>query len=360
MLRELLFRLRRFSIEHGPELALAIFFVIFMLVFFAPNIFVSIQPGYYGVLWRRFGGGVDLTHTYGEGLHIVLPWNKMYLYDGRLQMQDRDFNVLSSDGLNMQVELAYRFELNPAEIPALARYIGEDYATTLVSPEVGARARDVFSLNTPEEIFSERRADIERTITDEVQHHLDVAFNPPWRGKQEVHFVKVWDVLIRGITLPPAVEAAIEAKNQAKQENEAYDYRLLAAAKEAERKQIEAHGIKEFQDIVSPGLTDNYLRWSGIQATMDLAKSPNSKVVVIGSGKGGMPIILGGLDDQKVPDPGAQPAASAVLPSMASPPPVHSEAGPANAGRSATSDAPVANPPAPQQPAPLGAPNAQP
>lgn len=355
MLRQWLRHLRRLSMEHGPELALAVFVIIFMLVYFAPNMFISIKPGDYGALWRRFGGGTDLTHTYGEGLHIILPWNKMYIYNGKLQMQDRNFNVLSSDGLTMDVEIAYRFELNPEEIPALNKYIGPDYEATLVTPEVGARARDVFSRNTPEEIFSERRAEIEKSITDEVQLHLDEAFNPPWRPTgEEVHFIKVWDVLIRGITLPAPVARAIEAKNEAKQNNEAYDYRLLAAAKEAERKQIEAHGIKEFQDIVAPGLTDNYLRWSGIQATEALANSPNTKIIVIGGGKGGLPIILGGLDEGKGVTSVGTPGASDIVPKMEALP----EAPPTLEGTVITpaptaQGAPVAKPPlpAPSQPA---------
>jgi hypothetical protein len=122
-------------------------------------------------------------------------------------------------------------------------------------------------------------------------------------------------VLLQEIKLPASVAAAIETKNVAKQENAAYDYRLQSAAKEAQRKQIEARGIKAVQDTVSPGLTDNYLLWSGIQATNGLANSPNSKIIVFGSGKGGLPLILGNLDDGKMGMP-APPAVPLPAPSI--------------------------------------------
>lgn len=299
MLRRLWRRVRRYLVDHGPELALVIFIVTFLVVLFRKDMFISIGPGHYGVMWRRFAGGTDTTHTFGEGIHVIFPWNKMYIFDGRLQLIEQKLDVLSSDGLHMEVDIAYRFELIPEEIPTLAKYVGPNYQKIVVSPEVGAQARDVFSRNTPEEIFSERREEIGKTMAAGVQADLDKLFRPPWRRGQETHFIKFWDVLVRGITLPPAVAAAIERKNEAKQNNQAYDYRLLSEAKEAERKEIEAHGIKQFQDIVAPGLTDNYLRWQGIQATEALANSRNSKIVVIGSGKGGLPLILGGMDEGK-------------------------------------------------------------
>jgi prohibitin 2 len=307
--------LRRFAFERGPELALGLFFIIFLLIYFSPNIFYNIQPGFYGVLWLRFSGGTVLDKVYGEGIHVIAPWNKIYIYDGRVQMQDQDFDVLSSNGLSISVNIAYRFELVPDKIPALNKYVGPEYQTILVTPEIGARARDVFSRNLPEEIFSERREVLEKNIADQVQKHLDEAFNPPW-ANGNVRFVKIWDVLIRSIKLPPALASAIEQKNEEQQKNEAFDFRLLLEAKEAERKRIEAHGIKEFQDIVAPGLTENYLKWQGIQATQALATSSNAKIIVIGGGgANGLPVILNtGEAGNGVPPnfvPGAAAAVSA-------------------------------------------------
>jgi regulator of protease activity HflC (stomatin/prohibitin superfamily) len=294
-------RIRRLWRDNRPETVVALLILVLALMYLASAMIYSIPPGLYGVLWKRFGSGTVLTRTYGEGLHIILPWDRLYLYDGRLQLIEQNFDVLSSDGLKMVIKVAVRFELNPVEIPSLHKYIGPEYQNILVRPQIGALARYVFSANTPEEIFSEKRAEIDHRITEEMSRRLDEAFNPSWWPGEILHFITVQDVLLQDIMLPPSVAAAIEAKNVAKQENAAYDYRLQSAAKEAQRKQIEATGIKAFQDTVSPGLTDNYLRLSGIQATSGLANSPNAKIVVIGSGKGGLPLILGNLDEGKAP-----------------------------------------------------------
>lgn len=301
-------RIRRFFVDRAPEMLLVTFALLFFLVVFRHEMFISIGPGHYGVLWRRFGGGTDTSHLFGEGIHIILPTDKMYIFDGQIQVGEETLDVLSSDGLKMVVNVVYRFSLNPDEIGDLAKYVGPNYKKKLIAPQVASMARNIFSNNTPEEIFSRRREDIEATLTSDVQRRLDTMFKPDWKPGPALPFVKVWDVLIRGITLPESVAAAIETKNRAKQENEAYDFRLLSEAKEAQRKQIEADGIEKFQQKVSPGLTDSYLQWQGIQATERLAKSRNAKIVVIGAGKSGLPVILGGLGDGKTdtvprPDP---------------------------------------------------------
>ncbi|HEY5209081.1 MAG TPA: prohibitin family protein [Stellaceae bacterium] len=287
-------RFLRFLAQHGPEIAVVVMIVVFMFVYFADNIFYTIPPGSVGVLWKRFGGGTILDHYLGEGIHVILPWDKIYVYDTRLQQLEQDFDVLSADGLKMTVNIAYRFQALPNTVPALHQYIGPNYVSILLTTEIGARARDVFSHNTPEEIFSDRRIQIQQEILHNVQIDLRQTFSP--MAGHPIDFVKLDDVLIRGITLPPDVEAAINRKEEQKQLNLEYDYRLLREAKETERKRIEAQGIREFQDIVSSGITDSYLRWKGIEATLELARSNNAKVVIVGGGKGGLPIILGNMD----------------------------------------------------------------
>jgi prohibitin 1 len=287
----------RYLAHHGPEIAVVIMIFVFVVVYFADDIFYNVPPGSVGVLWKRFGGGTVLDRYLGEGLNVIWPWDKIYIYDVRLQQLEQDFDVLSADGLKMTVNIAYRFQAIPNTVPALHQYIGPNYVAILITPDIGARARDVFSRNTPEEIFSDRRIQIQQEILRDVQLHLRETFTP-MAGRQ-IDFVKLEDVLIRGIGLPPAVEAAINRKEEQKQLNLEYDYRLLREAKETERKRIEAQGIREFQDIISSGITDSYLRWRGIEATLELARSNNSKIVVIGGGKGGLPIILGNMDGPK-------------------------------------------------------------
>src|SRR5665213_2689152 len=315
-------RFLRFLAQHGPEIAVVVMIVVFMFVYFADNIFFTIPPGSVGVLWKRFGGGTILDHYLGEGIHVILPWDKIYVYDTRLQQLEQDFDVLSADGLKMTVNIAYRFQALPATVPALHQYIGPNYVSILLTTEIGARARDVFSHNTPEEIFSDRRIQIQQEILHNVQIDLRQTFSP--MAGHPIDFVKLDDVLIRGITLPPDVEAAINRKEEQKQLNLEYDYRLLREAKETERKRIEAQGIREFQDIVSSGITDSYLRWKGIEATLELARSNNAKVVIVGGGKGGLPIILGNMDNgQNAAPQSAAPSISTPdnSPAMTPPPP---------------------------------------
>jgi len=289
-------RIKFHASDRAPEFALIFFLATFLVVLLRDNIFITVEQGHYGVVWYRFAGGTDLDKTYPEGTRILFPWDKMMIFDGRLQMVEQKLDALSSDGLAMTIDVTYRFELIPEAIPTLARFIGQDYEAKLIAPTVAAHAREIFSRNTPEEIFSLRRDELNKLLMTAVQAEIGKRFKPTWRENLPVQFVDIEDVIIRGISLPASVAAAIEEKNINKQRNEAYNFRLLSEAKEAERKQIEARGIKSFQDIVAPGLTDSYLRWQGIQATQALANSPNSKLVVIGGGRDGMPIILGGWD----------------------------------------------------------------
>ena len=227
-------RLLRFVGQHGLEISVGVMIFVFMVVYFADEIFYTIPPGSVGVLWLRFFGGTVLTRYVGEGFHIIAPWNKIYIYDTRLQQLEQDFDVLSADGLKMTVNIAYRFQAIPATVPALHQYVGPNYVSVLLTTEIGARARDVFSRNTPEEIFSDRRIQIQQEILSDVQADLRKTFSP--MAGHPIDFVKLDDVLIRGITLPPAVEAAINRKEEQKQLNLEYDYRLLREAKETERK----------------------------------------------------------------------------------------------------------------------------
>lgn len=312
MMARLWRRFTRFIGHHGPEIAVVIMIFVFMVVYFSDEIFYTIPPGSVGVLWLRFGGGTVLYRYLGEGLHIIAPWDKIYIYDVRLQQLEQDFDVLSADGLKMTVNIAYRFQAIPETVPELHQYIGPNYVSVLLTTEIGARARDIFSRNTPEEIFSDRRIQIQREILVDVQKDLQTTFSPMAKHSPDhpIDFVRLDDVLIRGITLPPEVEAAINRKEEQKQLNLEYDYRLLRETKEAERKKIEAGGIREFQDTVSTGITDSYLRWKGIEATLELARSNNAKIVIVGGGKDGLPLILGNMDAAP-PNMSVRPSTSA-------------------------------------------------
>ena len=285
--------LRRWWEENRAPVQVTSLFLLFIFVYAIPDIFFSIYPGHAAVLWSRFGGGTVTAWTYDEGFHAKFPWNKIYVYDIRLQEHRERFDVLSKDGLAIDLEASVRFRVFKEGLAELHKNLGPDYVETLLMPEVGSLIREHIAEFEPEELYTEKRAEIEEHLSEVIQHEVKVQYESAGGILQALH---VEDVLIRSITLPAAVAKVIEEKLIREQRLLEFDYRLALEEKEKERKRIEAEGIRLFQDIVSEGISEQYLKWKGIDATLELARSSNSKIVVIGSGGDGMPIILGGLD----------------------------------------------------------------
>lgn len=273
------------------RLEIAISLLLFALLFLAalPMMLISIDSGYKGVLWRRFFGGTEMERSYGEGTTLIFPWDKMTLYSTRQQRETVVFNTLSKNGLTVLVEASIRFRPLEDYLPELHRYIGPDYINILLIPEMGSHVRNVIGQYEPEELYSMKRAMIEDQIQESIRGGLDTSNTKRSAG----HYIYVDEILIRDITLPETVRDSIEQKEQAKQVALAYEFRLLAEEKEKLRKKIEAEGIRDFQSTITDGISQKYLTWQGINATVELAKSNNSKVVIIGSGKSGLPVILG-------------------------------------------------------------------
>ncbi len=256
------------------------FVLLFLAVYFSDRMLVSIHAGELGVLWSRLGGGTVIHTVYREGLHIVLPIDHMYVYNTRKQRVADSIDVLTVDGLTMHVEYSVRYYPNPDLLPLLHQRVGPDYLNVVVRPEVRSVIRTVFGQYKPEEIYTSQKA---------IQEHVSVVS----KVKVEARFVSIDDVPIERISLPKTVADAIEAKLAQQQLDEEYVYRIEVATKEAERKRIEATGQKTYNDLLSQSLTPPLLEWKGIQATEELAKSPNAKVVIVGGGKNGLPVILG-------------------------------------------------------------------
>jgi len=276
---------------HRLEIAIVLLLSALLFLSALPMMLVSIDSGYKGVLWRRFFGGTEMERSYGEGTTLIFPWDKMTLYNTRQQRETVVFNTLSKNGLTVLIEASIRFRPLEDYIPELHRYIGPDYINTLLIPEMGSHVRNIIGQYEPEELYSMKRALIEEQIEQSIRNGLDTTNTDTTRSSG--HYVYVDEILIRDITLPETVRASIEQKEQAKQVALAYEFRLLAEEKEKQRKKIEAEGIRDFQNTITDGISQKYLTWQGINATVDLAKSNNSKVVIIGSGKSGLPIILG-------------------------------------------------------------------
>ena len=258
--------------------AIIVFFIFIFIIF---NPFKTIDSGDAGVLYEKFGGGVNTEEVMGEGFHFVAPWNKVYEYEVRQQEVFEKMGVLSSNGLEISLDISVWFKPSQKELGKLHQTKGENYIDRVVKPAVRSATRSVVGRYTPEQIYSSKRDAIQEEIYLESKKILD---------KQ---FVQLNEILVRDVTLPITIKEAIERKLRQEQESLEYEFRLTKATKEAEKQRIEAEGKAAANRILNASLTENILKEKGIQATLKLAESENSKTVVIGNSKNGMPLILG-------------------------------------------------------------------
>lgn len=256
---------------------------VILVLFLSSRIFYTIQPGHAAVLFKPFGGGLEKEQVYLPGFHVVAPWNNVIIYDVREQTVEEQLDVLDKSGLSIKVDVSVRFNPSPDSIGAVHARFGQAYVRTLVVPEIRSNVRQVMGRYTAEEIYSTKRAEVESAIIEETRADLSNHRNN----------IQMSALLVRSIQLPEQIKKAIENKLQQEQESLAYQFRLEKEKSEAERKRIAAEGEAQANQIVNSSLTPNLLRMRGIEATQKLAESENAKVVVIGSGDDGLPIILG-------------------------------------------------------------------
>ncbi len=238
----------------------------------------SVPTGRVGVEWTPTKGTVERPLT--EGLHVLSPFARVYQVDLREQQSEAALDVLANNGLDIQLRSSILYQPVMGEEYQLVTQTGADYYSTLVAPYVTSSARKVVGRYSPEEIYSTKREEIEHEIREEVTQKL--------AGKH----VQVNAVLIREVHLPAAVQSAIQTKLEEEQKALEMQFVLERTKQEAVRKHIEALGIADYQAIISKGLSDQVIEWKGIEATEKLAESPNSKVIIVGSGKDGLPVIL--------------------------------------------------------------------
>jgi regulator of protease activity HflC (stomatin/prohibitin superfamily) len=264
---------RRYSIY----LAIGILTVLFFIVLASNRIVQNINPGERGVLWSRFGGGTQLDRIYPEGMRLIFPWDRLYIYSVRVQEIHDQVVVLSANGLPMTITYSCRFHPFPSTLPDLHQRYGPQYADTLVRPEVISALRVVVGNYRPEDIYARDEAGLLDEIFTVLQANLTN------------HDVVVQDILLKELRLPPTLEAAINEKLIQEQQALMYEFKLKTEEGEKQRRIIEAQGIKAFEDISKLSI----LRWRGIEATEKLANSPNAKIVIVGTGQNQLPIILG-------------------------------------------------------------------
>jgi prohibitin 1 len=265
-----------------PKGILPIVFIGIILLIFITKSTVTIDAGEAGVLWKRFDGGVVIDEPpLGEGFHFVAPWNTVIVYETRQMELTEKMKVLSSNGLDIQLEATAWYQPRAEDLGRLHQTKGTNYLDRVLKPAMRSATRSVVGRYTPEQIYSSKRDAIQEEIFDETKRIVND------------QFIQLNDVLVRDVTLPTAIKDAIERKLGQEQESLEYKFRLEKAEKEAEKQRIEAQGKADANRILSASLNDQILKDKGIEATLKLSQSPNTKVIVIGGGGDGLPIILG-------------------------------------------------------------------
>ena len=247
------------------------------LGFFNP--LVVIPAGHVGV--RDFFGMVS-DRVMGPGVHLVLPMTRVIKMTIQTQEMKETADVPSQEGLIMSLEASLLYRLDPARAPHMYKTVGRNYPMIVVDPQMRSAIREVTASYDAKALYSSQR--------DRLAHEIMEHFTKLTAGRGIIAEA----VLLRKVGLPEVVANAIQEKLRREQEAEQMKFVLQKEQQEAERKRIEAQGIADFQRIVASGISQQLLEWKGIEATEKLALSQNTKIVVVGNPKSGLPIILGG------------------------------------------------------------------
>jgi prohibitin 1 len=252
--------------------------VIVLVVLFFRSV-VTVPAGHVAVI--TLFGSVS-QQVLGEGIHLINPLAKAQEMSVQTQELKESTSVPSSEGLMMTLDTSLLLRLDASRAWYVYQKIGMNYSQVVIEPMLRSAIRDVTSKHSANALYTGGREEVQQKIQDMLFKELGD------RG------IFVENVLLRDVQLPLMLKTSIEQKQQAEQESLRMSFILQKEKQEAERKRIEAQGIADFQRIVAAGISQQLLEWKGIEATEKLAASSNTKIVVIGSGKSGLPLILGG------------------------------------------------------------------
>ena len=239
-----------------------------LLVVLWHRVIYVVPAGGGGVMWQMFFGGTVTDYVYGEGIHIVFPWDRFTIYDTRKQVVESDFTVLTNKGLPIELKLSIRFHPDYDTVGLLDQRVGKDYVGKIVKPTVESVLRRYLGREDPEAIYTNK----EGVLSSIISRAIDEASE---------QFVSIDDVIIRQVTLPEPLRDAITTKLTYQQQADAYEFRLAGEKLEADRKRIEAEGTSNFHRIIREGLNPELLRWEAIRVDGEIAKSPNAKILIM-------------------------------------------------------------------------------
>lgn len=264
--------------EKLPYLMIGLLLFLMLFFYLFNRIVITIGAGEAGVLWQRFYGGTVIDRVYPEGIRLIFPWDRMQIYNVRVQQVPHEFSVLTRNGLKIDLAISIRYHPEYPFLGILHKKVGPEYLLTIVIPEIENVLRVLLGRLDAEQVYRTEKSVIEKAVNGAIDQIAR-------------RFVRVDDVIIKMVRLPDSVARTIQEKMTQKHLADAYDFKLLREEKEARRKAIEAEGLKRYNDIVGTSLSREVLEWLGIKATLELARSENAKVVVVGSGEKGLPII---------------------------------------------------------------------
>lgn len=249
----------------------------FILTAFWHTILIPIKTGEQGVYWSRFFGGTS-DAILREGTRLKFPWDEIYIYDTRMQYVAENTILLTRDGMELNVDWSARYYPMRDTLPELHRTIGPDFARKIVVPQIVGALREIIGNNTAEQVYTGDEDVLLKDIRSFAHKHLD-----PYK-------IMLDNFVILRLDLPKPMQNSIIEKQINEQTMLAYRFRLLAEEEERKRKEVEARGIRAFEEISKIPI----LQWKGIEATKELAKSQNAKIIIMGSGQNSLPILLNG------------------------------------------------------------------
>lgn len=263
------------------RLGVVLFVLAFLFLYLTPDVLVTVHSGEVGVLYRRLGGGTQIDAVKGEGLTFVAPWDRLFIYNVRVQEHKHKMHVLTNDGLQITLHLSVRYHPERDMVALLHQRVGPEYRERIVIPEVESVLRTTMGHFGMNEVYGADRGVLQRIISDSLD-------------EVSQKYVQIDDVIVREVELPPQVSKIIEEKMMHKERAASFDYRIAAERKEAERKEIEAGGFKRYNELLSGSITPDVLKWRGLEVTRELAQSPNAKTLFLGNKSGDLPILLDG------------------------------------------------------------------
>jgi regulator of protease activity HflC (stomatin/prohibitin superfamily) len=259
------------AMQTGGRLSAWLIAIVLIVVVVMWHRVVYVVPaGGAGVRWLLFFGGTVIERPVGEGLQLMFPWDLLTIYDTRKQAVDTDFTALTNKGLPIQLKLTIRYHPEFDTVALLHQQVGSDYVVKIVKPTVESVLRRYVGREEPEAIYTNKEGVLSSIIARAIE-------------EISAQFVSIDDVIIREVALPEALRDAISTKLVYQQQAEGYEFRLVGEKREAERKKIEAEGIDNAQKIIRQNLTPELLRWEAIRVEGEMAKSTNSKLIIMDS-----------------------------------------------------------------------------